>query len=143
MQTIGRSNSQISTEIDRFVTEFQNIEICINPESSEQKVFVHAPYMLQSIRLIENIHEFNKLKENHQLRLKSVKVARENASDDLKEFLQNWLFQADGQEKLLASGRAELAKIQCLLQGQVIFMSWKGRSLEARSSILRVKHPEV
>jgi hypothetical protein len=108
-------------EINRFVREFQSIEVVLTPEGAGEavSVLVHAPYMQQGVTIIDRGEGFDRLPPRHQNRLRNVKAARENASAEVKEFLKGQLYGENGQERRLANGRAEMADIQRLLQDAV------------------------
>lgn len=97
----GRRDEVVAAEIYRFVGEFQNIEIRVTPENVEEPVcaFVHAPYMLQSVALIDNDEEFKQLKERHRARLQRVKKARETTAEAVRGFLDRQFYGKDGKEK--------------------------------------------
>ena len=124
-QTIGTSPGKrdefLAAEINRFVREFQAIGVRVTPENAAESVFafVHPPYMLRSVSLIDDGEKFEQLKERHRVRLKRVKEARETASEATRRFLDRQFYEKDGREKLTASGRAELAEIKKLLQEAV------------------------
>ena len=115
------SDTQTAAQISDFLAEFQNIELHgpTQTPNAHHSVFVHPPYMLQSVRLIENAQQFARLAERHQLRLQRVKTARDNANDETKQFLHAQFYDENNQEKLLANGRATLAEIKQLLQEAV------------------------
>lgn len=117
----GKQDKLFAAEIYRFVREFQHIRIRVTPENVEERVyaFVHPPYMLQSVTLIDNDKQFKQLKERHQARLQRVKEARETAGEAVRGFLDRQFYEDDGWEKHIASGRAELAEIRKLLQEAV------------------------
>ena len=117
----GKQDKLITAEIYRFIREFQNIEIRVKPGNAEpfDSVFVHPPFMLQSVTLVNNDEEFNKLKTRHQSRLQGVKNAREAASDEIREFLNRRFYDSNGKERYIACGRAGLEEIRMLLQGAV------------------------
>jgi hypothetical protein len=79
----------IAAELYRFVREFQNIEIRVKLENTEEtvSVFVHPPYMLQSVTLVDNDEEFKKLAERHRVRLQKVKEARGTTDGAVRELL--------------------------------------------------------
>ncbi len=114
-------NPFISAEIERFLTAFQQIEINVAPPDAAERIVVpvHAPYMLQTLAMIDRPEDFAKLKKRHQDRLLRVKAARDNAPDKVKQFLHCQFDRGDGKERHLASGRAELAEIKALLQTAV------------------------
>ena len=114
-------DGQTAVAIGNFLAEFQNIELHGPPQTpnAHHSVFVHPPYMMQSVRLIENVQQFARLAERHQLRLQRVKTARDNANDETKQFLHAQFYDENNQEKLLANGRATLAEIKQLLQEAV------------------------
>ena len=116
--TSNHSDAQTTAQIGSFLSAFQNIELLGPPQTPNphQPVFVHPPYMLQSVRLIENVQQFARLAERHQLRLQKVKAARDKANDETKQFLRAQFYDENHQEKLLANGRATLAQIKQLLQ---------------------------
>ena len=116
--TSNHSDAQTTAQIGNFLSAFQNIELLGPPQTPNphQPVFVHPPYMLQSVRLIENVQQFARLAERHQLRLQKVKAARDKANDETKQFLRAQFYDENHQEKLLANGRATLAQIKQLLQ---------------------------
>lgn len=117
----GERDKLITAEIHRFVREFQNIKIRVTPKNVEENVcvFVHPPYMIQSVALIDNDEKFKQLKERHRIRLQRVKKARETASETVRRFLARQFYEKDGGEKHIADGRAELADIRKLLQEAV------------------------
>lgn len=124
-QTMG-TNSRwrdevITTEISRFVREFQTIRIRVTSENVEEIIcaFVHPPYMLQSVTLIDNDEMFNRLKERHRARLQRVNEARKTAPETVRRFLDERFYEKDGRERYIASGRAELEEIRELLQEAV------------------------
>jgi hypothetical protein len=111
----------ISSEIEQFLTAFQQIEIDVAPPDAAepQIVPVHAPYMMQTLAIMDRPDDFARLKKRHRDRLRRVKAAREQAPAAVKQFLAGWFFDANGQERLLAAGRAEVTEIQTLLQAAV------------------------
>ena len=117
----GRRDKRFAAEIYGFVREFQNIEIRVTPENVEECVyaFVHPPYMLQSVSMIEDDEKFKQLKERHRARLQRVKEARETTGKDIRCFLDRQFYEGDGREKHIADGRAELADIRKLLREAV------------------------
>lgn len=110
----GKRDDFIAAEIYRFVREFQAIEIRVTPENAEESVFafVHPPYMLQSVSLIDDGEKFKQLKERHRVRLQRVKEARETASEATRWFLERQFNEKGGGEKHIANGRAEPAEIK-------------------------------
>jgi len=116
-----RSDEFLAAEINRFVSEFQTIGIRVTPKNAEERifVFVHPPYMLQSVRLIDDGDKFEQLKERHRVRLRRVKQAREIASESVRQFLDRQFYEKDRRGRGIASGRAELAEIRELLQEAV------------------------
>jgi len=122
----------LSTEISRFVREFQAIKIRVTPKNAEESVFefVHPPYMCQCVTLIDNAEKFNQLKERHRVRLQRVKEARETTDKVVRNFWHRHLYEEDGKEKHIACGRAQLGDIKNLLQEAVdqgLFSQPKGR----------------
>jgi hypothetical protein len=117
----GKRDKLFAAEIYRFVREFRNIGIRVTPENVEESVyaFVHPPYMLQSVTLIDNDEQFKQLEERHRARLQRVKEARETAGEAVGGFLDRQFYEKDGREKHIVSGRAELAEIRKLLQEAV------------------------
>jgi hypothetical protein len=112
--------------INAFVHEFRNIDISIPPNDpaashSRQSncVFVHAPYMQQSVTLLQKAAAFQELPERHRKRLQNVKAARDAAEPEVRAFLAHYLTDEHGRERSIASGRAELAAIRHLLQDAV------------------------
>jgi hypothetical protein len=124
-QTIGNSPGKrdefLAAEINRFVREFQAIGVRVTPENAKERIFafVHPPYMLQSVTLIDNGAKFEQLKEQHRARLQRVRKAREIASEAVRRFLDRQFYEKNGRERLIASGRAELAETKELLQKAV------------------------
>lgn len=118
---LGKRDKRFAAEIYGFVREFRNIKIRVTPENVEECVyaFVHPPYMLQSVSLIEDDEKFRQLKERHRARLQRVKEARETTGEAVKGFLDSQFYEGDGRERHLADGRAELADIRKLLQEAV------------------------
>ncbi len=108
----------ISSEIEQFLTAFQQIEIDVAPPDAAkpQIVPVHAPYMMQTLAIMDRPDDFARLKKQHRDRLRRVKAAREQALAAVKQFLAGWFYDPDGRERLLTAGRAEVAEIQSLLQ---------------------------
>ena len=117
--SLDNKDKFIADTIRRFVNEFQRIEVNFQSKGKTVCVHVHPPYMLQSVKLIENTSEFEKLKERHRDRLKNVKIAREDANDDLSAFLNSWFYDDYGSEKHVACGRAAREDIRDLLQEAV------------------------
>jgi hypothetical protein len=115
-------NTFVTEEIRRFLIEFQGIKIVVTPGDADEMVFlfVHPPYMLQSVTIVDDEKEFTKLPRRHQIRLKKVEEARENAPNDVKEFLYCRFYGAGNQrEAAVAKGRAELEDMRRLLQEAV------------------------
>lgn len=121
MNTDSEWNRFISREIEQFLTAFQQIEIDVAPPGTAepQIVRVHAPYMMQTVTLIDRPDRFALLKKRHRDRLLRVQAAREQAPEPIQRFLQRHFVDGNGREQLLAAGRAELADIQALLQEAV------------------------
>ncbi|MEZ4862682.1 MAG: hypothetical protein R3C14_15310 [Caldilineaceae bacterium] len=117
----SQRDERIATELKRFVREFQTIEISVTPEDAPAAIHasVHPPYMLQSVTLIDNTEKFQQLAARHRARLQRVRAARENAPDDVKEFLRRHFYDGAGREKHIADGRAPLREIKGLLQAAV------------------------
>ncbi len=111
----------IAAEIRRFVRDFQGIEILVTPHGAAEAVSVpvHAPYMQQSVSLIEDGERFDRLAPRHQERLRRVETARDEAPAEVRAFLDGQLYGAGRRERMLAQGRAERDEIQRLLQDAV------------------------
>ena len=124
-QTIGNSLEKrdefLAAEIYRFVREFHAIGVRVTPENAEERIytFVHPPYMLQSVTLIDHDAKFEQLKKRHRARLRRVKKNREIASEAIRQFLDRQFYEKDRRERLIAMGREELAEIKELLQEAV------------------------
>lgn len=108
----------ITGEIHRFVHEFQNIAVSYTPDNKTAPitVFVHPPYMLQCVSLLDDVEKIRNLKEKHQTRLQNVKYAREAANVNLKKFLNKWFYYEDGKERGISCGRARKSEIRQFLQ---------------------------
>lgn len=103
-----------------FLQAFQRISIHVpGPGQETHLVTAHVPYMLQSVRLIENKIAFQRLAERHQQRLLRVQSVRAQAPAAVRALLREQLHEEDGAERWLAKGRAPLADIQHLLQEAV------------------------
>ncbi len=112
--------------INAFVREFRKIDIRITPHDPAANqprpgncVFVHAPYMQQSVTLLQMAAALQKLPERHRNRLQNVKAAREATDPAVRAFLTHALTDEHGRERSIARGRAELAAIRHLLQDAV------------------------
>jgi hypothetical protein len=112
----GKQDHSITAEIYRFVRAFQNIEVAIQSANTLALVYVHVPYMLLSIDLLDNPSVFQNLNERSQIRLQKVSEARAAASPPIQALLARHFYDNTGREKYIARGRAELKNIQTLLQ---------------------------
>lgn len=110
----------ITEEINRFLREFQGIEIAVpTGASTTTQVRVHVPYMMQTVRILEDEAAFAKLATQHQARLLRVKHARDHAREAIKTFFQQHFYTAEGQELGVACGRGDLEAIQQVTQAAV------------------------
>jgi hypothetical protein len=114
-------NAFIQQEMMRFLHQFQAVEIAVFKKGDGRAITVpvHAPYMMQSVTLIDSGEGWDQLARRHQLRLLRVRRARDSAPAEVQAFLR-YQFYGDGStEAGVAQGRAEPQEIQRLLQGAV------------------------
>ena len=111
---------QFISEIVRILGLYQGAEIAIPGRDGKEThvVAVHIPYMLQTLSIIDDPDAFAKLAQRHQDRLLRVKANRENAPEEVKQFLHEQFYNGD-YERLVAQGRAGVDDIQRLLQAAV------------------------
>lgn len=109
------------TNLGQDLYQDDRIEIQIAPEcgGGSMTVYDHVPFMLQSVRLVDDAEVFNRLAERHRLRLARVNTTRESAPERVRAFLHLHLRDADGNERNLWCGRGALEDIQAFLQAAV------------------------
>ena len=119
MHTDQERDAFLRKEIDRFLSEFQNMETVIQEHGETRVVRVHVPYMLQTVTIIDREQDFARLRPRHQRRLLRVKNARDNAPAAVKSFLHAQFYNSDGSERPVAKGRADAQEIRRFLQAAV------------------------
>ena len=83
-----------------------NLDKCsiISPYLTTSVHYVHPPYMLQSVSLMDYDAEFAQLMEQRQGRLQRVNEVREAASESVRGLLSGPFYEQEGREMLIASG---------------------------------------
>jgi hypothetical protein len=110
----------VAQEIDRFLREFQGIEIVVTLQDSQPVVVrVHTPYMMQTVTIVDRAHAFAKLRPRHQRRLVRARAARQDAPASVRAFLNEQFYRDDGSERAIAGGRADADAIRRSLQAAV------------------------
>jgi hypothetical protein len=116
----GREHRDAFTErhLWKLLRAFQNVEVTVAPDGggATATVYVHTPYMMQSVSIIEDEAAFATLKARHQDRLRRVKAARDAAPREVRAFLQRQFYASDGSERTLAKGRASPEDVRVFLQ---------------------------
>jgi len=105
----------------KLLCAFQNVEVTVAPQDggAAVTVYVHTPYMMQTVSIIEDEVAFAKLRANHQDRLRRVKEARDTAPRETKAYLRHQFYASDGSERMVAKGRAGPEDVKAFLQEAV------------------------
>jgi hypothetical protein len=105
----------------QLLTAFQQVEVTVRSTrgGTPTAVYVHMPYMLQSVTILEDEAAFARLKPRHRDRLRRVKAARDAAPSEVKAFLQAQFCASDGGERYVAKGRASPEEVRAFLQEAV------------------------
>ncbi|MEZ4646142.1 MAG: hypothetical protein R3E31_26050 [Chloroflexota bacterium] len=108
----------VSDSLNQFLHAFQQIPIRVPSTQAEAKIiYVHAPYMQGSVAWLKDGQK--RLGDDVLARLQNVAAARMQAPEATRQLLQQHLYTAEGQERLVAQGRATSLAIQQLLQTAV------------------------
>jgi cell wall-associated NlpC family hydrolase len=103
------------------LTAFQRVEVQVRTADggAPVPVRVHAPYMLQTVSILQDQDAFTRLEPRHRARLLRVKVARDEAGPETRAYLQGQFYDRAGRERDVAKGRANPGEVKALLQGAV------------------------
>jgi hypothetical protein len=114
-------DSLIRLEIERFLARYQALRIEVMEQDADETVMarVHVPYMMGTVRWVAQPETLARQRARHRARLLRVKLARESAPPETQAFLARWLYDQDGDERLVAKGRSNPEDIRQLLQAAV------------------------
>jgi hypothetical protein len=114
-------DSLIQTEIERFLAQYQALEVAIWDQNTAQAklVRVHVPYMMGTVTWLEQPETLARQRPRHREHLIRVARARSEAPTELQTFFQRRFYEPDGRERLVAIGKSGPEEIRQLLQAAV------------------------
>jgi hypothetical protein len=128
---------RIATE--RFLACYQALEITVRHPGTvhASTVHVHVPYMMGSATWVNHPETLSRQRPRHRARLGRLYRARRQASPELQAVFRRWLYDSDGEERLVAAGRSGPEEIRELLHSEATFefeaSVWEQQSVIARN----------